>query len=66
MQSYHNLEKSGFRPGEYVAWDEAGERYRVRRNGRDWRAVCQTSTTHKAVSAPTLRGISLKLSSLAR
>ena len=31
--NHHNIEKSAFRRGEYVAWDSNGERYRIVRNG---------------------------------
>lgn len=33
MASYHNIERSGFRHGEYVGWDCNGERYKIKRDG---------------------------------
>ncbi len=33
MRAYHNIERSFFRPGTYIAWDKEGNRYRVRKDG---------------------------------
>jgi hypothetical protein len=64
--NYHNIERSGFRHGEYVAWDKNGNRYRVRKDGprRDkgsWWVYPQDKTGLPCFYAGTLALVSLRL-----
>lgn len=61
MRNYHNIEKSGFRAGQYVGY--AGGVWRIKKYGngaRAWRA-CRTQGEHKVIFARTLRELSAKL-----
>ena len=50
----HNIEKSAFRAGEYVGYGR-GRVWRIRRDGKAWRAMSDTGEAH---SAATLLAIS--------
>lgn len=60
---YHNIERSGFRRGEYVGY--AHGVWHIRRiNGRQWEAIfpCIHAADYRpAIVARTLREISLRL-----
>ena len=60
---YHNIERSGFRRGEYVGY--AHGVWHIRRiNGRQWEAIfpCIRSADYRpAIVARTLRDLSTRL-----
>lgn len=56
MQSLHNIEKSAFRPGQYVGY-AAGLVFRIWREGKQWVAV---SGDYRR-TAPTLAYLSVAL-----
>ena len=59
-----NVERSAFRPGEYVGWDTNGERYRIFRyfgERRGWWVHPQTTAGRPGFSAYTLRHASIVL-----
>jgi hypothetical protein len=57
-----NIEKSAFRPGQYVGYG-GGTVWRISRHGRDyWAAIAQGRPD--VFSARTLRDISAKLSAM--
>lgn len=59
MRSYPNIDKSGFRRGEYVAYSDLGL-WRVRRVGQQWQAVCR-DVLCASISAPTLAMVSARV-----
>jgi hypothetical protein len=57
-----NIEKSAFRPGQYVGYG-GGTVWRISRHGRDyWAAIAQGRPD--VFSARTLRDISVRLSTM--
>lgn len=56
-----NIEKSGFRPGEYVGWDTGGNRWKIVKRGKIWAASKQTGGTD-FIRAEKLSQISMLLS----
>lgn len=65
-RSYHNIERSAFRRGEYVAWDSKGNQYKVKRDGPrgdagSWWVYPQTSDGMPCFYAGTLALVSLRL-----
>jgi hypothetical protein len=56
-KSFYNIEKSAFRPGEYVGWS-ASMRWKIKKDGTVWVAVSPYGHTRHAA---TLAGISEKL-----
>lgn len=62
--NFHNIERSGFRCGEYVGFDATGARWRIIRDkcARYWRAVRQTPAIPGGfLAADTLRELSARL-----
>lgn len=56
---FHNIEKSKFRPGEYVGYGR-GEVYRIYRSNGP-RSVWTAQTYNEVITARTLREISERL-----
>lgn len=70
--NYPNIERSGFRAGEYVGYAMAGRTsyvMRIRRGGRGWETYCHEPTAKASgcftyVTATTLRDMSGKLAAM--
>jgi len=65
MINLANIEKSGFRRGEYVGYG-AGIVWRIARNGGPWIARPQSPAKAAPVVAGTLRAMSIKLEQVAK
>lgn len=59
MKNLHNIEKSAFRPGQYVGY--AYGVWSIARAGKTWRAVHRDDTWRPVQCADTLAELSLKL-----
>lgn len=63
MRNLHNIEKSGFRHGEYVGYG-AGRTWRITRNASAWHAHVRTGDPAPRLSARTLTELSTDLDDL--
>ena len=59
MRDYPNIEKSGFRRGEYIGYADGV--WRIFRWGTGWRAFCRLHADHINLYADTLRDMSALL-----
>ena len=67
MKNLPNIEKSFFRPGEYLGWNSKGQRYKIRRENGWWityapYSACSQPGTYP--SAKTLGELSIRLSNI--
>jgi hypothetical protein len=59
MKTLLNVEKSAFRPNQYVGYDNKGHLWRIKKEDRHWVANKQTAYGH--IKSSTLTEISSKL-----
>ena len=65
MKSFHNIEKSGFRRGEYIGWSGLGMQYRIVKRGDLWCAIPVTmDASYSCIYKTRLADISSKLESI--
>ncbi len=61
MKALHNIEKSGFHPGEYVGYAEGA--WRIVKTSRAWRASHKNGQ-HWSIEGKTLTDVSAQLERL--
>ena len=64
MRSYHNIEKSAFKPGEYIGYADGV--WRIVRWGSGWRSFCRLHADHVNLYADTLSEMSTLLEAESR
>lgn len=63
MRSYPNIDRSGFTPGQYVAYGPA-HTWRIRREGRTWRAFVVRGKYEPSIVVATLGEVSARVASV--
>ena len=62
MKTLLNIEKSAFRPNQYVGYDNKGHLWRIKKEDRHW--VANKQTGYGYINSSTLAEISSKLNLL--